>query len=205
VARIEGKAQQGCQGLVAHRELPANQSATLRVGFGVVLSDSGYLEFQLLGRCGLRQPPSFAELRRWQAPISTQLRRCVAYTTLLARIISQTLLHACGLSSICMPGGNRGPRRRQPEIAFCWNRSAASVARVKGPGSGKRVGTQPTGPTSVAGHTWFRLLTSPCAHAFNRLVRHKAIVQIVPDAYRITDHGRDILKRFPQDAGGQDL
>jgi restriction endonuclease Mrr len=38
------------------------------------------------------------------------------------------------------------------------------------------------------------------AFAFNRLVHHKAIVQIIPGSYRISDHGRDILKRSPNSA-----
>ena len=43
------------------------------------------------------------------------------------------------------------------------------------------------------------------AFAFNRLVFHKAILQAVPGAYRVTDHGREILKRCPNDARERDL
>jgi len=45
------------------------------------------------------------------------------------------------------------------------------------------------------------------ALAFNRLVFHKAILagQTVPGSYRITDHGREILKRHPDDARERDL
>jgi hypothetical protein len=43
------------------------------------------------------------------------------------------------------------------------------------------------------------------AFAFNRLVHHKAIVQFIPGSYRITDHGRDILKRCPNSARERDL
>jgi hypothetical protein len=43
------------------------------------------------------------------------------------------------------------------------------------------------------------------AFAFNRLVVHKAIVQMVPKSYRITDHGLDVLKRCPNDARERDL
>jgi restriction endonuclease Mrr len=41
--------------------------------------------------------------------------------------------------------------------------------------------------------------------AFNRLVFHKAIVRVEPDAYRITDHGHDVLKDHPADARERDL
>jgi len=43
------------------------------------------------------------------------------------------------------------------------------------------------------------------ALAFNRLVFHKAITQAVPDSYRMTDHGREILKKHPADARERDL
>jgi len=45
------------------------------------------------------------------------------------------------------------------------------------------------------------------ALAFNRLVFHKAIVsgQNMPESYRITDHGREILKRHPNGARERDL
>jgi restriction endonuclease Mrr len=45
------------------------------------------------------------------------------------------------------------------------------------------------------------------ALAFNRLVFHKAIVagQAMPESYRITDHGREVLKRQPNDARERDL
>lgn len=43
------------------------------------------------------------------------------------------------------------------------------------------------------------------AFAFNRLVFHKAILQVVPESYRITDHGREVLKRHPNDARERDL
>jgi restriction system protein len=43
------------------------------------------------------------------------------------------------------------------------------------------------------------------AFAFNRLVFHKAIMEAVPESYRITDHGREILKRHPNDARERDL
>jgi hypothetical protein len=33
------------------------------------------------------------------------------------------------------------------------------------------------------------------AFAFNRLVSHKPIMQIVRESYRITDHGRDVAPR----------
>jgi restriction system protein len=47
------------------------------------------------------------------------------------------------------------------------------------------------------------------AHAFNRLVLHKAIEgdppRPAPGAYRITDHGRGILDQHPNDARERDL
>lgn len=45
------------------------------------------------------------------------------------------------------------------------------------------------------------------ALAFNRLVFHEAIVagQAMPESYRITDHGREVLKSQPNDARERDL
>jgi len=38
------------------------------------------------------------------------------------------------------------------------------------------------------------------AFAFNRLVYHKAIIEVVPGKYRITGHGMEILTRCPKEA-----
>jgi restriction system protein len=45
------------------------------------------------------------------------------------------------------------------------------------------------------------------AYAFARLVLFKAIVagEATPETYRITDHGREVLKRHPNDARERDL
>jgi hypothetical protein len=43
------------------------------------------------------------------------------------------------------------------------------------------------------------------AYAFARLVLFKAIVEQVPESYRITDHGHEVLKRHPNDARERDL
>ena len=43
------------------------------------------------------------------------------------------------------------------------------------------------------------------AFAFNRLVLHKAIIEMIPGQYRITDHGQQILLRKPTDARERDL
>lgn len=43
------------------------------------------------------------------------------------------------------------------------------------------------------------------AFAFNRLVFHKAILEVIPGKYRITDHELDVLKRCPKDARERDL
>jgi restriction system protein len=45
------------------------------------------------------------------------------------------------------------------------------------------------------------------AFAFARLNFHKAIVRINsrPESYRITDHGREVLKRHPNNARERDL
>ena len=43
------------------------------------------------------------------------------------------------------------------------------------------------------------------AYAFARLVHHKAIVEAMPGSYRMTDHGREVLKRGPNDARERDL
>lgn len=43
------------------------------------------------------------------------------------------------------------------------------------------------------------------AFAFNRLVSHRAFEQVVPDSYRITAHGRDVLSKCPNDARERDL
>jgi restriction endonuclease Mrr len=55
-----------------------------------------------------------------------------------------------------------------------------------------------------AGHN-VTVFINKVALAFNRLVLHKAIVQAVPESYRITDHGREVLKRRPNDARERDL
>jgi len=44
------------------------------------------------------------------------------------------------------------------------------------------------------------VFVNKAAFAFNRLVDHKAILGERPGAYRITDHGRNVLKRCPNDA-----
>jgi restriction system protein len=45
------------------------------------------------------------------------------------------------------------------------------------------------------------------AYAFARLVLFKAIVagQVMPESYRITDHGREVFKRHPNDTRERDL
>jgi hypothetical protein len=45
------------------------------------------------------------------------------------------------------------------------------------------------------------------AYAFARLVLFKGIVvgEAMPESYRITDHGREVLKRHPNDARERDL
>jgi len=43
------------------------------------------------------------------------------------------------------------------------------------------------------------------AFAFNRLVYHKAIIEVVPGKYRITEHGMEIVRRCPKDARERDL
>jgi restriction system protein len=43
------------------------------------------------------------------------------------------------------------------------------------------------------------------AFAFNRLVVHKAIIQGLPNSYRITGHGMEILKRCPNDVRERNL
>jgi restriction system protein len=55
-----------------------------------------------------------------------------------------------------------------------------------------------------AGHP-VTVFVNKVAFAFNRLVFHKAIVQALPGSYRITDHGREVLKRHPNDARERDL
>ncbi len=55
-----------------------------------------------------------------------------------------------------------------------------------------------------AGHN-VTVFINKVALAFNRLVFHKAILSARPESYRITDHGREVLKRRPKDARERDL
>lgn len=55
-----------------------------------------------------------------------------------------------------------------------------------------------------AGHN-VDVFINKVALAFNRLVFHKAIVQAVPESYRISDHGREVFTRHPNDARERDL
>jgi len=56
-----------------------------------------------------------------------------------------------------------------------------------------------------AGHN-VTVFINKVALAFNRLVFHNAIVAgQVPATYRITDHGREVLKRQPNHATERDL
>jgi len=43
------------------------------------------------------------------------------------------------------------------------------------------------------------------AHAFSRLVIHKAIIEVEPDSYRITHQGLEALKRRPEGLRERDL
>jgi hypothetical protein len=55
-----------------------------------------------------------------------------------------------------------------------------------------------------AGHN-VTVFINKVALAFNRLVFHKAIVEAMPGSYRLTNHGREVLKRRPNDARERDF